>query len=122
LTDTVEGQINASNEGITSQFKELSSYYCTCLTEDKEKIKQITGENAAGVELEKPLKGLTYAIKFIHANTYDKDAEKKLFFAMQDGENYSVNNAPTWAPGEALIFIFNGESFELTSLPSSVLT
>lgn len=114
LNASVSGKIEASANGLKTEFKQTANYFGTCTTADGTNPKII--ENSGMPETIG--KGLIINIAFTQPNTRTTAGLQFKF-----GEKtYGVVNSPLWEAGEALSFSFNGTGFELTSLSHSSIT
>lgn len=114
LNSSVAGQISASAQGLTTEFKKIANYTGTCATTDGTNPKIISNTDITGTLG----KGLSVSVTFTHANTKTTSGLK---FKIGSTE-YLVKDSPKWEAKETLSFVYDGTQFIMDSLSSSKIT
>ena len=117
---TVSAKITASADEIKTEVGQMANYYGYTNSGYGTYEKVMTINNFP----EKPQKGLTISIKFTYGNIRTGSVSFKI--KKTNGSEITIqvedNKYLTCEANEILDFIYNGEKFELTSLPGSRIT
>lgn len=124
ISGTLSSSITQTAGEIKTEVARKANYNCTCETISEKSPKYI--RIAEYNEIPKDLKsGFTISVTFENENAVTEN----LKFSLCDSDattsrhqNIPVDGSPIWEKRETLSFVYNGESFVLTSLSHSSIT